>query len=150
MGGVTDFADDPYTANVGFNPTENWFFWVGIKYISGSMTYGVEAKISLETDVDFFERAELSDPAYLASHHVEVTPKSNPPFPPLQRVALCTDPDNPDYTVPVRNVAPPQTLRPLVFEDWTPEQLNVRRNYTNASSSNKESNYTNTLSSNKE
>lgn len=93
VSGVQEFAEDPYTADVGANPTDNWFWFIGTRFLgSGSMTYGLSMDVEILTQVDFFDRKVLSDPAYL-SPKVPREATGGPTFPPPQAVYIVQPPD---------------------------------------------------------
>jgi len=92
VSGVQEYAEDTYTADVGANPVDNWFWFIGTRFLgSGSMTYGLSIDVEIETIVDFFDRKVLTEPAYLA------TPKGaanlvGAPYPPPQPVYMVNPP----------------------------------------------------------
>ncbi len=95
LSGVSTTADDNYTADVGANPTDNWYWFIGLRYIGAStMTYGVSYDVEIKTQVDLFDRKVLSDPAYLLPKPQPSIANPGPTFPP---------------PIPVYNVPPPSS-----------------------------------------
>jgi len=92
VSGVQEFAEDTYTADVGANPVDNWFWFIGTRHLgSGSMTYGLALDVEINTVVDFFDRKVLSDPAYLATPQ-PVVKVQGAPFPPPTPVYIVNPP----------------------------------------------------------
>lgn len=81
--GVSERADDPYTALISANPTENWYWLIGTHYIGGGtyMTYGLAVEVKIEAHVDLFDRLVLSDPAYLGGRDPRTNVGSDYPPP---------------------------------------------------------------------
>ena len=94
LSGVTTAAEDPYTADVGSNPTDNWYWFIGTRHLGAStMTYGIAIDIEIQTFVDLFDRKVLSDPSYLSTPKAQtIQSHQSSPYP---------------MPIPVYNVPPP-------------------------------------------
>jgi hypothetical protein len=91
MGAVSDFADDNFSATFGSNPTQDWFWFIGV-YKGGSLDLvnGITCYVDIESTVDLYDKKVLDTGLFLSSELRKTVSTSStlpPPPPPPTKVA---------------------------------------------------------------
>lgn len=109
ISGVDTFSGDQYTSDFGGNPSNSWFWVIGmIKNGNTTLVYGVGIVVRIWVDVDLFDRKTL-DTSVASLHRIDADPA---PYPPPIPVYLTNPPvvNAPQLVKPRVDLADPQRL----------------------------------------